>query len=122
MKSTPRVPSGRTLLAIGHKYNFMKVLGFISDGGGGSTEPGVPYLSRFPDIYSNFSVHPVVCPHLLGRYLNARNKIDNNNGMQQSDIALYKYWVTHSDYFRLATRVSLGMGSEWFQINMRKIN
>ena len=30
--------------------------------------------------------------------------------MWQSDIALDKYWVTQSDYFRLATTVTLGIG------------
>ena len=30
--------------------------------------------------------------------------------MLNSDLALDKYWVTQSDYFRLATTVSLGMG------------
>ena len=30
--------------------------------------------------------------------------------MQQSDIALEKYWVTQSGYFRLATTVAFGMG------------
>ena len=63
LKSTPRFPGERTLLAIGYKYNYGKVLGFISAEGAGSTEPGYPYLSRFPDIYSNVSVRPVVRPH-----------------------------------------------------------
>ena len=30
--------------------------------------------------------------------------------MRQYDIALYKYWVTQSGYFRLATTVEFGMG------------
>ena len=30
--------------------------------------------------------------------------------MWQSDLALDKYWVTQSGYFRLATTVALGMG------------
>ena len=30
--------------------------------------------------------------------------------MRQSDLVLYKYWVTHSGYFRLTTTVALGMG------------
>ena len=30
--------------------------------------------------------------------------------MRQSDIALEKYWVTQSGYFRLATTVAFGMG------------
>ena len=30
--------------------------------------------------------------------------------MRQSDLVLDKYWVTYSDYFRIATAVALGMG------------
>ena len=30
--------------------------------------------------------------------------------MRKSGIAIEKYWVTHSGYFRLATTVTLGMG------------
>ena len=82
MKSTPRVPGDRPLMAIGYKYNSRKVLGFISTEGSVSTESGDPYLSRFPDIYSNFSVCPVVHPHLIGRYLNSCNEIDSHNRMQ----------------------------------------
>ena len=70
MKITPRVTGGIKLLAIGYKYNSRKVIGFISTEGAGSTEPSDPYLSRFPDIYSNVSVCPVFFPHLLGKYFN----------------------------------------------------
>ena len=45
MKSTPRIPGGRPLLAIGYKYNSRKVLGFIATEGDESTEPGDLYLS-----------------------------------------------------------------------------
>ena len=110
MKSTPIFPGERQLLAIGYNYNSRKILGFIATGGGGSTELGDPYLYRFPDIYSNVSVCPVTCPHLLGRYFNACNAIENHNIMRQSDIALEKYWVTQSGYLRIATTVALGMG------------
>ena len=75
MNSTPRFPGGRPLLAIGYKYNSRKVLGFIATEGTSITEPGDPYLSRLPDIYSNVSVCPVVSPHLLGMYFNACNVI-----------------------------------------------
>ena len=54
MKSNPRFPVDRPLLAIGYKYNSRKVLGFISTEGAGSTEPGDPYLSCFPDIFLVF--------------------------------------------------------------------
>ena len=59
INSTPRVPGGRPLLATGYKYNYKNVLEFIATEGGGSTEPGDPYLSFFPDIYFILSIRPV---------------------------------------------------------------
>ena len=106
----PRVPGGRPLLYIGYRYNSRKVLGFITNEGGGITEPDDPYLSRSHDLRYNVSVCPVVCPHFLGRYFNAYNSIDDHNRMWESDLVLDKYWVTQSGYFRLATTVVLGMG------------
>ena len=47
---------------------------------------------------------------MIGRYFNACNTIDNHTRMRKCDIALDKYWVTQSGYFRLATTVLLGMG------------
>ena len=91
LKSTPRFPGEITLLDIGYKYNSGKVLGFIATEGSGSTEPGDPYLSRFPEIYYNVSVCPFVHPHLLCRYFNVCNAIDNHNRMRQSDLLLEKY-------------------------------
>ena len=86
MKNTPRVPGGRPFLDIGYKYNYRKVPEFIATEGDGSTEPGDPYLSRFPGIYSNVSVLPIVGPHFLGRYFNACNAIENHNRMQKYDL------------------------------------
>ena len=110
MKSTSRFPGGRLLLAIRNKSNSRKVLGFISTEGGEINEPGDPYLSCFPDIYSSFYVRHVVHTQLLCRYFNACNSIYNHNRMRHSDLALDKYWVTQSGYFRLLTTVALGMG------------
>ena len=86
---------GRLILSIGYKYNSSKVLGFIATEGGRSTESGNPYLSCFSYIHYTVSVSLVVCPHLLGRYLNVCNAIDNHNSMRQSELELDKYWVTH---------------------------
>ena len=55
INSTLRVPGGRSLMAIGYKYNSRKVLSFIATEGYISNKLCVPYLSRFPDIYSNVS-------------------------------------------------------------------
>ena len=81
LKITPIFPDERPLLAIWYKYNYRKVLGFVDTEGAGSTEPDDPYLSRFPDIYSNVSVRPVFLPHLLGMYFNDCNEIDNHDRM-----------------------------------------
>ena len=59
MKSTPRVPGDRPLMAIRYKYKYWKVLGFVAAEGGGSTDPGNPYLSCFSDNYSNVYNLPV---------------------------------------------------------------
>ena len=106
MKSTPRVPGDIPLMAIGYKYIYQKVLEFIARGGG--TVPGVPYLSRYPDDYSNVSILPVLRPHLLGGYFSANNTIDNHDRMRQSGIALEKYWVTQSGNFILANYSGIG--------------
>ena len=79
MNSNTRVTGGIPILDIVYKYNSREVLGFITTEGAGSTEPGDPYLSRLPDIFSSVSVCHVVQPHLVGRYFNACNAMDNNN-------------------------------------------
>ena len=91
MKSTPRVTSDIPLLSIEYKYNSRKVLVFIATKEAGSTAPGDTYLYCLPNIYSNISVCPVVSLHLLVRYSNECNAIENYNRMRQSDPALEKY-------------------------------
>ena len=94
LKISPILTGNKPLMAIGYKYRSHKVLGFTSTDGGRSTEPGVPYLSRYPDNFPNVSISPVFCPHFIGGYFGAFNTIDNHNSMLQSDIELDKYWVT----------------------------
>ena len=47
MKSTPKFPDGRPLMAIGYKHNSRKVLSFIATKGEVSNEPHDPYLSLY---------------------------------------------------------------------------
>ena len=56
-----------------------------------------------------FLFAPIFHPKLLGRHFNAYNTIDNQNIIRESDLALCKYWVKQSVYFRLATTVELGV-------------
>ena len=59
MKSNPRVPVGRPLLAIGYTYKYRKFLGFIATKGDGSNEPGNPYLSCLPGFFLMFLFSPL---------------------------------------------------------------
>ena len=75
MKSTPRFPGDIPPVEIEYKYNYWNYLEFIFTKGNVSTDPVDPYLSRFPDNYSNVYILPVVCPRVLGRYFDACNTI-----------------------------------------------
>ena len=110
MKITPRVTGYKPLMAIVYKYRYQKVLVFIATEGTGSTETGVPYLSCFPDNSSNVSILSVLHPHVIVSYFSDYNAIDNHNSTHQSEIAIGKYWLTHSGYFILANTMSSGMG------------
>ena len=59
------VPGGRTLIAIGYKYNARKVLYFIVTDNSGSTKTGIPYLSKYPDQFTNVSICPVARPLVM---------------------------------------------------------
>ena len=54
MKSTPIFPGYVAPIAIGYKYCYQNILGFIYFEVTGSTVPGVPYLSCYPDKYLMF--------------------------------------------------------------------
>ena len=56
MKGTPRVTGDRTLMSNIYKYRSKKFLVFVAPDEARSTEPGVPYLSRYPESYYNVSI------------------------------------------------------------------
>ena len=58
-----------------------------------------------------FLIALVFHPRVRVRYLNACNVIDQHNKIQKYDLALEKYWVKHSGCFRLATTVTLSVGT-----------
>ena len=50
---------GRLIIAIGYKYNALKVLSFIVTENEGIKHTGIPYLSKYPDQFTNVSICPV---------------------------------------------------------------
>ena len=131
MNGSPIVTVDRTLMSIRYRYRYQKVIVFNDMDCARSNKPGVPYLSRYPDNYSNISICPVIRPHFIGIYCGVFNAIDNHNRMHQYDLALDKHWVKNNGYFRLATTVALVVGITYGKLilchgiseqNMEKIN
>ena len=81
ISSTTRDPDDRPLMAIGYKYIYQKVLGFIFKEGAGSIVTGVPYLSFYLEDYSNVSIYFVLCTDFLCRYFSEFNKIETKIGL-----------------------------------------
>ena len=73
LRSNHMVPGGRPLIVIGCKYNTRKVLYFIVTDNAGSTQAGLPYLSKYPGQFSNLSIRPVSCPLVVYKFFGAVN-------------------------------------------------
>ena len=67
LRSKPIVPGDRPLIAIGYKYNARKVLSLIVTDNAGSTNNGIPYLSKYPDQFTNVSIRPFVRPLVMSK-------------------------------------------------------
>ena len=59
LRSKPMVPGDSPLIYIGYKYNVQKVLSFIITYNAGITKTGIPYLSKYPDQFTNVAIRPV---------------------------------------------------------------
>ena len=53
------VPGCRPLIPIGYKYNARKVLSFIVTENAWSTQADLPYLSKYPEQFTNVAIRPV---------------------------------------------------------------
>ena len=62
LSSKSMVPRGRPPIVIGYKYNTRKFLSFIVTYNTVSTQVGIPYLSKYPDQFSNVDIRPVALP------------------------------------------------------------
>ena len=110
MNIAPKFHGDRPLIAIEYNYRLQEIQGFINEEGYGRTVPGFPYLSSYSINCSNVSINPIIYPHVVCRQLSSFNVIYKHNRMWKCDLALEKYWVTHSGYFSFTTTVTLSMG------------
>ena len=109
LRSKPMVPGGQPLIAIGYKYNARKVLYFIVTDNVGITKTGIPYLSKYPDQFTNVSICPVALPLVMSKTISAVNEVGSHNKSRQYDLALEKWWVTQYGWLWLCTTVAMGM-------------
>ena len=61
------VPGGPPLIDIGYKYNARKVLSFNVTDNAGSAKTSIPYLSNYPDQFTNVSIRPVARPLVMSK-------------------------------------------------------
>ena len=73
-----------------------------------STTLGIPYLSNYPDQFSNVSIRPVARPLLMSKFFGLVNEVDSHNKSLQLDLALEKFWVTQCGWIRLFTTDAMG--------------
>ena len=65
LRSKPMLPGYRPIIVIGYKYNVQKVLSFIVTDNAWSTKTGIPYLSKYPDQFTNVAIRPVARPLVI---------------------------------------------------------
>ena len=94
---------GTPLVCTGFKYNVKKVLGFITTKGAGSTQPGLPYLAKFPDKFGNVCISEVAQSEIVTSYFNRSNVVDLHNQARQAKLALEKKWIKQNVFFQLYT-------------------
>ena len=79
LRSKPVVPGGRPLISIVYKNNARKVLSFIVTDNAGSTKTGIPYLSKYPDQFTNVAIRPVARHLVMSKNISAVNEVDSHN-------------------------------------------
>ena len=96
------------LVAIAYKYNSRKTLLFAMSKDAETTEPGFPYIARFPDEHGNVRERRVLRPKCLSVYFAAANLVDVHNHLRQGVLRLEMLWRTPNPWFRLITTI-IGM-------------
>ena len=81
-KSALSFPNDKPPMAIGYKYRYWRVVWFISAEVAVIIVLGVPYLSRYPENYSNVSICYIHRNNMIGRYFSVYDSLNNHNRMR----------------------------------------
>ena len=109
LMSRPMVPWGRLRIAIGYKYNAREFLSFIVTDNAGRTNVGLPYLSKYPEQFTNVAIKSVSLPLVMSKFFGAVNEVDSHNKSRHYDLEMEKLWVTQCVWLPLCTTFSMGM-------------
>ena len=82
LKSNHMVPGDRPLITIGYKYSTRKVPYFIVTDNAGSTKTGIPYLSKYPDQFTNVSIRPVARILVISKKYDVHEVFSHNKSIQ----------------------------------------
>ena len=74
-----------------------------------STKTGIPYLSKYPDQFTNVAIRPVSSPLVMYKFFGAVNEVDSNKKIRLSDLALDKFWVDQCGWLQVCTTVAMGI-------------
>ena len=74
-KST--VPVYRSIMDIVLNYNALKVLYFLFIDNTGITKDDIPYISKYPDQFDNFSICLVACPLVMYKLFGFVNEVNS---------------------------------------------
>ena len=79
LRSKHVVLRGRLIIAIGYKYTARRVIYFIVIADAWSTKAEIPYLSKYPDPFSNVPIHPVHNPLVVSKFFGYVDEVDSHN-------------------------------------------
>ena len=65
LRIKPIVPGDRPIIAVRYEYNAQNVISFIVTDNAGITKIGIPYLSNYPDQFTNVAIRPVTRPLVM---------------------------------------------------------
>ena len=86
LKGKSTLPGYRPLINIGCKYDYWKVIYFVSTEDIGRKKAYITYLYNFPYQFDNISISPVARPLLISELFEFVNEVESQKKYRQSDL------------------------------------
>ena len=83
LKSKCIMPWDRLLIHIVYKYNSQEVISFFTKGGTGRTEHGIPYFSKYPEMFDNIYIQLVAHTQIVSKFFGSVSEIETHKKFRQ---------------------------------------